>query len=236
MRDRHPFIREKSEGFNVNKMAKSRRKSSTPHRKKYSPPGVPTRVGRAGLKLRSGTLSRRYHTEPDKYPVTEGMRETYNRVINEIQLEKARENGLTRKQMDAFISRLINYGHQSHLVDARGNSILYTNPETKMLEIKGVKILPEEKRSRNLQPIKNRIQTWKKARRVMQDLQQRFPGIEYSSEQVKKLHLESVPELTFFRLSPEKRGKLKKDFEVQRQIERNERHEIEKFSRKNQKY
>lgn len=100
----------------------------------------------------------------------------------------------------------------------------------------GVKILPEEKRSRNLQPIKNRIQTWKNARRVMQDLQQRFPGIEFSSDQVKKLHLESVPELTFFRLSREKREKLKKDFEVQRQIERNERHEIEKFSRKNQKY
>lgn len=196
----------------------------------------PFSVGRAGVKFSSGTNRRRYHTEPERFPVTEGMRETYNRVLNEIQLEKARANGLTRKQMEALISRLINFGHQSHLVDAKGRSILYTNPQTKMLEIVGVKVLPEEKRSRNLQPIKNRIQTWKSARRVMRDLQQRFPGIEYSREVAKKLQLDRIPDLTFFRLSPEKREKLKKDFEVQRQIERNERHEIEKFSRNNQKH
>lgn len=223
-------------GVGGNKMTKSRRKSSSPSREKYSPVGVPTPIGRAGLKLRSGTLSRRYHTEPERNPVTTAVRETYDFVLNQIQLETARKNGLTRKQMDRMIARLINHGHESHLLDASGHSILFTNPETKMLEIKGVKILPEEKRSRNLQPIKNRIQIWKNARRVIQDMKQRFPGIEYSRSEVERLNLETNPKLTFFRLSREKREKLKKDFDVQRQIERNERHEIQKFSRKNQKY
>lgn len=226
------------EGNYIGKVVcRNMKKNHTGLRRKKTPvkflAGVPQRTGRAGMKLRSGTLTRRYHSEPSSFSSPQ-MMETYFQVVRAAEIARARKNGLTPKQMDALVRRIILDGRFNH-TDERGEPILFKNPETERLQIRGVKLLPEEKRSRNLQPIKNRIQTWKSARRRLLELKETFPGIELKNFESSDLTPAKKDKLTFFLLTKEKQDKLRKDFEVLSRVEKNERHEIKRFSERNRK-